>query len=247
MHNLFPNKVKLEPISHRYYHENGDEYMSWSKFSKNLSQQFEDKYAYKIATPEKRAEWAVKRDDAANHGTRIHNALEYYDETGLIKAEDAEFTELIKSVASEYGAYNKVHNEVCLYNETYKIAGTTDKICVVSNRKDSAVDLADYKTNGMGIDYFSKYGDKLYPPLDHLQDCNFVKYSLQLSLYAYFFEELTGRKVRRLYIHFIPPQNPMSHYKIPVMYMKNDIKLILDKYAVKNPQSNNQSQEVLEF
>jgi len=39
----------------------------------------------------------------------------------------------------------------------------------------------------------------------------------------------------------------MSHYKIPVLYMKNDIKLILDKYAVKNLQSNNQSQEVLEF
>lgn len=250
MHNLFTEKVKLEPISHRYYDAAGREYMSVSKFLKLLSEPFENTYAYRAADDETRAKWAAKRDDAANHGTRIHNALEDFDNTGLISADNMEFEPLIKDVSLKYSEYHKTYNEVCLYNEKYMLAGTTDKICVVSNRRDSVVDIADFKTNGAhGIEFFSRYGKTLYEPLSHLHDCNYVKYSLQLSLYAYFFEELTGRRVRRMYLHFIPPQDPMSHTKIPVMYMKNDVKLLLDKYAanVSVKADNNKETEILEF
>lgn len=246
-HCLFPEKVKLNHADHRYFSEDGEEYMSVSKFLKFISQPFEDTYAYRVADDETKAKWAEKRDNAASHGTRIHNALEDYGKTGIVSADNQEFDSLIKSVIGEYGEYYKCYDEVCLYNDKYKIAGTTDKICAVSNRKTSYVDIADYKTNGAGIDFFSKYGKNLYAPLDHLQDCNYIKYCIQLSLYAYFFEELTGRKVRRLYLHFIPPADPMTHHKIPVMYLKNDIKLLLDLHANKVVQSTAKVEEITEF
>lgn len=231
IHTLFPNKVKLEPVSHKYYDGMGNQYISVSALLKMIGEKFEDTPAYARASEETRAEWKRIGQQSAGHGTRIHEALELYNQTGQILAENAEFEPAIKSIIKEYGDYHRTLDEVCLYNDEYRIAGTTDKICLLSNRKDSDVDLADFKTNNRkGIEFVNAYRKRLYSPFDHLQDCNYVKYSFQLSIYAYFFEQLTGRKVRQLFIHFIPANDMMSHRKIPVMYMKNDVKLLLETY-----------------
>lgn len=231
IHTLFPNKVTLEPISHTYRDTEGNQYLSVSKVLALLSEKFEDTIAYQRASETTRAEWKAKGKAAADHGTNIHNALELYNKTGQILIENASLEPAIKSIIGEYKDYHQSHDEICLYNEEYRVAGTTDKVCVIINRKDSEVDLADFKTNiSKGIYYFSDYKKRLYAPFDHLQDCNYVKYSFQLSIYAYFFEQLTGRRVRQLYIHFIPPNDMLQHRKIPVMYMKNDVKLLLETY-----------------
>lgn len=237
MHGLFPQKVKLEPISHKYYDTEGREYLSVSKVLSLLSEPFDRgiaKFSAKklgITEEEVLASWDKKRDDAAAHGTRMHDALELYSKTGQILVENAEMEAAIKSVLAEYSEYNRCHEEVALYSEKYRVAGTTDKICVLSNRKDSMVDIADYKTNvEKGIEFVSKYNKWFYEPFSHLQDCNYIKYSFQLSIYAWMFENLTGRKVRRMFLHFIPKDNPLQHQIIPVMYMKNDVELLFKTY-----------------
>ena len=232
-HNLFETKVSLEPIKHVYTDKAGAEYKSVTTILKDIAEKFEDTFAYKNASEEKRAEWKAKGTVAAEAGTRIHNALELFSERRVIEDYNIELEEAIRDIDKQYESYNKVHNEICLYNEELKIAGTADRICAVSNRKDSAVDIADFKTSGSkGIQFYSDYGKRLYPPFEHLHDCNYNKYSFQLSIYAYFFELLTGRKIRQLYIHYIPLENPMNHKKIPVTYMKNDVKVMLEKYKV---------------
>lgn len=231
VHTLFSSDVVLEPISHTYQNSKGEQYLSVSKFLGLLSEKFEDTPAYQRADELTRLQWKEKGRAAANHGTTIHNALELYSQTGQILSENAFMEEAIKSITSEYKDYHQSHDEICLYNNEYRVAGTADKICLLSNRKDSEVDIADFKTNiSKGIQFHNDYKKRLFHPLDHLQDCNFVKYSLQLSLYAYFFEQLTGRKVRKMWIHFIPPHDLTKHYKIPVMYLKNDVRLILEYY-----------------
>ncbi len=247
IHTLFPNKVRLEPVTHTYSDGEGNSYMSVSALLKMIAEKFEDTPAYKIASEEKRLEWKQIGKESADHGTRIHNALELFSNTGQILKEDEEYEGLIKDVSAEYNEYHKSFNEVCLYNEKYRVAGTTDKICAISNRKDCEVDLADFKTNNRkGITYFNPYKKRLYPPFDHLQDCNYVKYSFQLSIYAYFFEELTGRKVRNLFIHSINAENK-THTKIPVLYLKNDVKLLLDTYAGKIEETINPIQNAFEL
>lgn len=234
LHTLFPNKVKLEPVQHKYFDADGNEYMSVTTLLKNISEKFEDTIAYKRASDATRAEWKEKGRVASDHGTRIHNALELYSQTGQILEENSDLEAAIKSISAEYGGYNKSYDELCLYSEKYMVAGTTDKLCTISNRRDCDVDIADFKTNiSKGIQFYSDYNKRLFPPFDHLHDCNYVKYSFQLSIYAYFFEQLTGRRVRQLYIHFIPPDDMLKHRKIPVLYMKNDVKLLLDTYAPK--------------
>ena len=152
--------------------------------------------------------------------------------------ENSHMTEAIKSILSEYKGYYQSHDEICLHNDDFRLAGTADKVCLVGNRADSEFDLADFKTNiSKGIEYHSEYKKRMFYPIDHLQDCNFVKYSLQLSIYAYFFELLTGRKLRKMWIHFIPPDDMMKHYKIPVMYMKSDVITLLNYHKASVYQS----------
>lgn len=253
IHTLFPSNVVLEPITHTYMDNKGLSYLSVSKFLEMLSERFEDTFAYKRADLNTKTEWKTKGELAKNHGTNIHQALELYNNTGYILQENIHMEDVIKSILAEYGSYNKCYDEICLYNDKYRIAGTTDKICTISNRKDCEVDIVDFKTNiSKGIYYVNDYKKRMYAPLDHLQDCNYVKYSLQLSIYAYFFEELTGRKVRQLHIHFIPPNDMMNHVKIPVIYMKNDVKLLLDQYKYRivtelNGVKHGQLEELEEF
>ena len=247
---MFPANVTLEPISHVYKNKQGDKYLSVSALLSMLSEPFaKDSIAGFVAKSrgvskeQVIAEWDKKRDDAANHGTRIHEAIERWSDFKTVKEGDEELADVIKSINGEYSKYNKSHNEVCLYSDKYRIAGTTDKICVISKTEGCDVDIADFKTNlSKPIQYFSEYKKTLYAPLNHLQDCNFIKYSLQLSLYAYMFEELTGRRVRQLYIHMIPPpiikedgsydfSSLMEHRKIPVYYAKGDVKLLLEHYS----------------
>lgn len=229
-HTLFANSVTLDHETHTYTDSLGRQYLSVSKLIGLLSEKFEDTPAYARASDETRAAWKAKGSAAANHGTAIHNALELYSQTGQILAENAHMEEAIKSISAEYKDYHQNHDEICLYNNDYRVAGTADKICLLSNRKDSDVDIADFKTNVTGIKFHSDYKKKMYAPVDHLQDCTFSKYCLQLSIYAYFFEQLTGRNVRKLWIHYIPPQDFSKHYKIPVIYQRNDVKLILEAY-----------------
>jgi hypothetical protein len=246
---MFDQLVKLEPVSHTYTDGVGNKYLSVSALLSMLSEPFQkDMIAGFVA--KKRgvsketviAEWDKKRNDAAVHGTRIHNALELYSDFKQVKDEDLELKDAITSIIHEYSRYKECKNEVCLYSKRYRVAGTTDKICILSGRKDCDVDIADFKTNlSKPIQYFSEYKKNLFAPLDHLQDCNFIKYSLQLSLYAYMFEELTGRRVRQLFIHMIPPPDVredgsldfsplLQHRRIPVYYAKTDVKLLLDRY-----------------
>src|SRR3990167_5454696 len=193
-----------------------------------LSESFENTFAYKNATPEKLTEWKAKGDVARSHGTDVHKAIETYAQ--FKTCEKPEWEQGVKSILEVYKGWRS-YDEVCLYNEEYRIAGTADKISAVGTGKNVSVIISDFKTNvSKGIYYHSDYSKHLYAPLEHLQDCNYVKYSLQLSFYAYMWENLTGRKIKRMFIHFIPPDDFTKHQIIPVNYMKNDVKLLLDTY-----------------
>ena len=235
---LFEQKVKLEPVEHRYFDRNGIEYKSWSHLIRMLEPEFDKQMISKnVAKSEGVSQavilerWDVKQKFAANHGTRVHNALERYDLDGSVLPEDTELIPMLRSVSSEYVGYKKVYNELCMYHTNALVAGTADKVLCESTHKDCPIDLADYKTNvEKGIQFTSKYRKYLAWPLDHLQHCNYNTYSLQLSAYAYMLELLTKRRIGRLFIHYIPYDNPLAHQKIPVPYMKEEVKLLFMSY-----------------
>jgi len=83
------------------------------------------------------------------------------------------------------------------------------------------------------FNFFSPYGNTLLKPFEHLQECQYSVYSLQLSVYALMYEMETGKKCRQIWIGYWDRET-LSFSKIPVMYMKNDAKKLLEFHKYNN-------------
>ena len=96
----------------------------------------------------------------------------------------------------------KIYSEINVYDPINLISGTIDVLLV----KDDIFVIIDWKTNRNEIQFNSGYYKKdkatneltdvwvpskkyMYYPIDHLEDCSGVHYSLQLSLYASMVEQ----------------------------------------------------------
>jgi len=179
-------------------------------------------------------EWDAKRDAANEKGTFIHNNLEWMLFNNKLPT-DLEYKNIYESVWNfmRNKSYYKIFPEVVLHSEEIMIAGTADLRCQRTKNKDSVIDYFDYKTNIIGYDSTSikdnkvkHYNRFMKYPLEYLEDCEYNKYALQLSLYAFMDQEMFGSKIGKLAI-----LNVVDGFQyIPVPYMRREIE-ILFKYS----------------
>ena len=231
MINGLDDYVTLEPISHRYFDKDGREYESVSRFIGRFKQPFDREMisrrtakSRKVSQATILAEWDKKRDNAIDHGNRIHDALDKFDKTTIIDPENEDLRPTILAISVLFRDYYRNVSEAVLYDTESLIAGTTDKILQTTSHAKSVIDFDDYKTNlSKGIEFKSSYGNYMTGPVSHLQDCNYNHYALQLSTYAYLFQKKTGRKIGMLNILFIPPHDHLHFRRIPVPYMKLEV------------------------
>ena len=89
--------------------------------------------------------------------------------------------------------HNTFYSEVIVYTKELGIAGTIDLL--VYNSEQNMYHLVDWKTNKR-IDKNSFRNKKgILPSSQHLDDCNFTHYSLQLSFYRYILERYYGLEI----------------------------------------------------
>lgn len=97
-----------------------------------------------------------------------------------------------------------VYPEHMVYLRSAGICGQSDLVEVVNGK----VNIIDYKTNKeikkeSYIDWEGK-SQKMNPPVDSLDDCNFYHYALQLSIYMYIILKHNPKlKPGRIFIHHI--------------------------------------------
>lgn len=205
--------------------------MSFSKLSNFIIPAFDaDNIARFVAKAKGISQEEVKQEwnSRTDNGSRIDKALERYAKDGVILGEDADILELIRSVNEEYKDYHKSYEQLVLYSEQYRVAGSTDKLFVFSNRKDSAFGISDFKAYEKPQD-LTKHRGWCKEPFNHLPNSKFTKISFQLSVYAFMFEQLTGRRCKELFIHVIDSVNK-THKKVHVPYLKNDVLILLETY-----------------
>ncbi len=97
-----------------------------------------------------------------------------------------------------------VYPEHMVYLRSAGICGQSDLVEVVNGK----VNIIDYKTNKeIKKESFVNYegiSDKMLPPVDSLDDCNFYHYALQLSIYMYIILKHNPKlKPGRIFIHHI--------------------------------------------
>ena len=194
-------------------------------------------------------EWEDKRNGAAEHGTGIHSIMEDAVNLHVLPSEDTDPNGLVRRIIMEYAdRYEEVQAEVRIFSQTFGIAGTTD-LAGFRKTKTRILDIEDFKTNlhkGIQFDSISRKDGKVKhenrffnEPVTHLELCNYNKYSLQLSIYAYLFEQWFGCQIGRLAIRWLSCSQQTddngivfleSNY-IPVPYMRNEAVNILIQYA----------------
>lgn len=100
-----------------------------------------------------------------------------------------------------------IYSEIGAFLIDYLISGTIDVLCI----KEDQFVILDWKTNRNGLQFSSGYykkdktskpaqltnvwvdkDERMLPPVAHLQNCNGMHYSLQLSMYAKMVEKILG-------------------------------------------------------
>lgn len=240
--------VYLEPIEHKYHHrESGEIFTSVTKVLSSVEPHFDTEAiaeAIVRQSDEKKQDkyigmnkeqildhWQELNDTANEYGTKVHEAVEKY----LLSQKFYTTTDELE--IDVINAFNKLKidegqtmwPERIMFSAEHKLAGTADLIIDID---DTYFDVGDYKTN-KEFNFFNKFGHKtLKKPFDHLQDCQYSIYSLQLSIYAYMYILENPHKIcRQIYIMFWDKEE-RTFQKIPVMYLKNEAKRLLDMHKL---------------
>lgn len=153
-------------------------------------------------------EWAQSGID----GTKTHLEIENYiisdRQTKIETVKGLHAKNWIDRVYSrdEYDWYA----EVILYDREIGVAGTIDLLLI--HRKTKVVYLFDWKTNKRI--YKKSFGGKkgIHPLTEHLDDCNYVHYSLQLSIYQFLLEKNFGVTVGSRQILWLHPEAGVVTY-----------------------------------
>ena len=237
-------KIYLEPEKHVYINEEtGEVYKSVTTILSMLEEEFPAKdiaRAIVNQSDEKKKEkyvgltenqilslWEEENRVANEYGTKVHNLLEeYLKRNKFYFPNDDDEREILNS----YDELNidlgiKYYCERILFSEKYGIAGMSDHIVDIGTE---FFDINDYKTNKI-LNLYSPYGKKLKFPVSFLDDCQYNIYSLQLSIYAYFYEEETKKKCRSLSLLYFD-RKLKKFIRYPVPYMKIEAMTILEHY-----------------
>lgn len=221
----------FDPIAHSYKNEfTGEIYASASAVLSKFKKPFDaDAVAERVAKKRKctvaevKAEWKQANDFSKDYGTEIHAVIEQYNKLGTY---DIKYVDMIQAYIDLDIIDSKRDNllvEQQVYNHEHKIAGTADIIRIEDK---GGFSVFDFKTNKR-FNLYSQYNDYLLSPVDHLPSCEYSNYGLQLSLYAYMYQGITGRKVNQLGIIYYDRENvKFTHY--PVNYMKHEIVSMLN-------------------
>jgi ATP-dependent exoDNAse (exonuclease V) beta subunit len=169
--------------------------------------------------------WSAENKKATDKGTKIHKLMENFIlHKTTISGLESLYTSYNEAVATVVGNYNKVIPEGLLFNHDSKVAGTAD---LIFENKNGFI-IGDFKTNKK-FNFTSKYNTFLKSPVQHLTECEFNTYALQLSLYAYMYEQLTNTKCLGLFILFLKETKWLP---IHCNYLKHDISEILRDYRL---------------
>lgn len=205
-----------------------------------------------LSPDEMKAYWKLHNRVSTLQGSNLHAYIEYYYQNKIyasnVKNDKEELGEELYEkmrknlrllVPQFLNFYQDTKEEILPVKQEFIVGdiGST-KICgmldmLAYNTKLDVFEIYDFKTN-KEFNLKSAYNKKLLPPLDHLEECEYNVYSLQLSLYKTFIERYTDIKVGDLKVVWFSVNN--ENYKlIPLKFMPEECEVLLNNYLTNNP------------
>jgi len=175
-----------------------------------------------------KAEWNANGKSASESGTAMHLAIEQFlhGHPEIIQPEVFQtpewkyFTNFWNDVSGDLVPYR---SEWEVWSEEYKLAGSIDM--VFYRKSDDSYVIYDWKrSKEIKMENGFESG---HAPLDHLPNCNYWHYTLQLNMYKWFLETYYGLKISDMYLIILHPDN--SNYKrFKLNHVPDEIQAMLD-------------------
>jgi hypothetical protein len=231
MNTIYDKNISLEEPGHKYILSTNPsiQFRSITEIVSNYFEPF-NKYiiAEKLVTTnikymDRSAEELIGEWDAArDHGTKVHKEIELYLQNDKDPSEEKAKKGIDWLKKYQMKSDIEFYSEIIIYSKELKIAGSIDIIAYDKNI--DAYEIIDWKTskNIEMLSFGRKMGIK--PITKNLMDCNFVHYSLQLSLYRYFLEEFYGLKINNQLIAHLNEEKCTAYVG---HYLKKEVKDIL--------------------
>ena len=223
--------VVLDHATHVYTNTtNGERYTSVTNFISQFKKPFDkDFWSKRIAKRDGVDQqtvldsWASITQTAQDRGTNVHLVMEQYLKDHTVVAGFEELVDsFIKRTNTIIKPKSKILSETLVYDHAHKLAGMSDLI--VENA--DVFHVMDFKTNKK-FNFSSKYNEYFYEPVDYLQQCEFNTYTLQLSIYAYMYEMMTGKHCGSLKIFYLREFSGKFWQEINCSYMKSAVQDML--------------------
>ena len=165
------------------------------------------------------AMWDELGRKAAEEGTYNHEQIERYYNGLVVDFSKREHFELFNKFHLDHiKDLEPFRTEMLIYHEALRITGSADML--YRNRKTKKIVLADWKfIKRLSVRNRSKQAK---PPLDHLDDTNHTKYTLQLSIYRYILETEYGYDVETQFL-VILHKNQKNYRKVVTPYLRQEV------------------------
>lgn len=198
-------KLIFNPETHTYLTDENQEYLSVTKLLSKYKQPFEQQSVAQKASKNRRSKWygmtpqqiiAVWNQEA-DRSITLGNWYHEQREKDLLECDTLSYEEHTLNiyrcayddqgykVATDQRIGDGVYPEFFLYLPSAGIAGQSDRVTVSGGK----IDILDYKTNKeiktQSFKNFEGISQKMLYPLNHLDDCNYNHYTIQLSVYMY--------------------------------------------------------------
>lgn len=169
--------------------------------------------------------WDSNRDMAASMGTAMHENIEMYYNGEPHDTESKEFR-MFSNYTSDFSHLEPFRTEWEIFDDEAMVAGSVDMI-YKDPRNPGCIIIADWKRS-KEIKTFNKWQRGNDPLTRNLQDCNFVHYSLQLSLYKNILENKYGQTVTDTFLVILHPSQD-NYVKMDTLDMDSVVQKILDR------------------
>ena len=199
-----------------------------------------------IPVEEVLADWEYRGDFSRTKGTMLHAYAENYwlnkvfpidysktderFEQGLMQERLEACIKLFHNFYNDAcKSLHPVAMELVVGDKELGLGGMVD--CLFWNSKHNEFQIYDYKTN-LEINHFSKYREKLLPPVHFLPNCELETYSMQLNLYKFIIEKNANIKIGKMYLVHIHEEQE-SYNLIECKEYQDIIKLLIEDFKTK--------------
>jgi hypothetical protein len=236
-------RIKFLDKGHKYWIDDDDtDLISCTTFIKKFLNEFDidavidnimknEKYNndpeykyYRMKEDDIKKLWNDNSKKAMNNGTNLHLDIENFYNGIDIKNESIEYKQFL-NFYEDHKKMKIYRTEWLIFSDILKITGAIDAVFIDDNKE---LILCDWKRS-KEINYKNFNNHKALYPFDHLQDCNYSQYSLQLNLYRIIIETYYGFKVKEMFLVVMHPNNISGNYeKIMVPRMQKESEWLFD-------------------